>query len=420
MDKVRLRINAVLTMIGVAWGMAAQGIADDFHAGSPRRDLPPAIVLAFLAVLLLFVLLLSWIAFFGRADDGQPVVRLDLPPAPLHHVADAKAKSLPVQHRVQNTNPIGTGPAPASPPASAPVSAASVESAPAGAPAARPQLPPALVTGRIDKPVYDGQALIADPALTEATPAGPLPRIADDGRTPMTAYAPAVSSGAHPRIALVMSGLGISARQTSQALEKLPPQVTLAFAPYSDDVQHWVSEARRLGHEVLLEVPMEPFDFPDSDPGPHTLRAAVSEDSNTERLTWSLTRFTGYAGITNLLGGRFLADPDSLSPVMTFLAHRGLLFFDSGPETRSAAPDVARQINAPYVQSALSVDSIQTAMEIDARLSDLEARAQTARAAAGTGFVYPVTIERVAAWASGLPGRGFVLVPASAIVSRTK
>ena len=81
--------------------------------------------------------------------------------------------------------------------------------------------------------------------------------------------------------------------------------MTLAFAPYADDVQRWVAKARELGHEVLLEVPMEPFDFPDSDPGPHTLRSGASEDANIRKLTWSLTRFTGYAGITNLLGGPF-------------------------------------------------------------------------------------------------------------------
>ena len=64
----------------------------------------------------------------------------------------------------------------------------------------------------------------------------------------------------------------------------------------------------QLGHEVLLEVPMEPFDFPDSDPGPHTLRAGEDEDANIERLNWALSRFTGYAGVTNLLGQRFLSD----------------------------------------------------------------------------------------------------------------
>ncbi len=403
--------------------MAAHGMADDGHEGSLGRELPSALVLAFVALLSAIILLLGGIVLFGRASDGEPVVSLDLQTAQPFRAPVRKGAQAPLTQRsAANTNLIGAGPEPSAPPAAASPSTPSAGAASTGtSPAqAAPKLPPAIVPGKIDKPVYAGSALIADPALIEATPSGPLPRIANDGRMPMNAYAPPVSAGAHPRIAIIISGLGISARQTATALEKLPPQVTLAFAPYSDDVQRWVSEARRRGHEVLLEVPMEPYDFPDSDPGPHTLRASVSEESNTERLIWSLTRFTGYAGITNLLGGRFLADPDALAPVMTFLARRGLLFFDSAPDTRSAAPDVARQTNAPFAQSALTLDAIETAMEIDARLSELEARARTANAAAGTGFVYPVTIERVAGWASGLPGRGFVLVPASAIVAHPR
>ena len=66
------------------------------------------------------------------------------------------------------------------------------------------------------------------------------------------------------------------------------------------------------------------------------------------------------------------------------------------------------------------IDSIQSGMEIDQRLSELEARARVTGAAAGTGFLYPVTIGRIAAWAKGLGGRGFVLVPASAIVEPSK
>jgi len=165
---------------------------------------------------------------------------------------------------------------------------------------------------------------------------------------------------------------------------------------------------------------MEPYDFPDSDPGPHTLRAAVGEETNNERLVWSLTRFTGYAGVTNFLGGRFLADADALEPVMTFVARRGLLFFDSGPQGHSVAPDIARRINAPYVQGAVTVDTIQSGMEIDARLSQLEQLARTNGWAAGTASASPVSLDRIANWAKGLSGRGFVLVPASAIVAPSK
>ena len=279
--------------------------------------------------------------------------------------------------------------------------------------AAAPAAPPAA----INKMILAGRALVADPALIENSPQGPLPRIADDGRKPMAAYAAPALSGKF-RIAIVVSGLGLSAKATTAALAALPPGVTLAFAPYAGDVQHWVSQARQSGHEALLEIPMEPFDFPDSDPGPHTLRSGVDRDTNGERLDWALSRFTGYAGVTNLLGQRFLADADALSPTMTQLSRRGLYFYDNGTVPQSAAADVAGRSGAPFVKATETLDGIQTALEIDKHLSDLEAQARDHGSAAGSGFLYPITVERIAAWAKGLEKRGFVLVPLSAIVNQ--
>jgi polysaccharide deacetylase 2 family uncharacterized protein YibQ len=281
--------------------------------------------------------------------------------------------------------------------------------------AAAPAPPPVA----IDKIVMAGRALIADPALIENSPQGPLPRVADDGRMPMTAYAAPALSGKF-RIAIVVSGLGLSAKATRAALAGLPPAVTLAFAPYASDVQHWISQARQEGHEALLEVPMEPFDFPDSDPGPHTLRAGVERDANGERLAWVLSRATGYAGVTNLLGQRFLADADALSPTLTQLARRGLYFYDDGAVAQSAAVDVAARLSAPFVKANETLDDIQTALEIDRQLAGLETAARAHGSAVGSAFLYPISIERIALWSKGLEKRGFVLVPLSAIVSAPK
>jgi len=261
-----------------------------------------------------------------------------------------------------------------------------------------------------------GRALIADPALIENSVQGPLPRIADDGRKPMAAYAAPAASGKF-RIAIVVTGLGLSAKATASALA-LPSGITFAFLPYAGDVQHWVSQARQSGHEALLQVPMEPFDFPDSDPGPHTLRSGIERDANGQRLEWALSRFTGYAGVTNLLGQRFLADTDALSPTLTQLSRRGLYFFDNGAAAQSAAADVAGRSGAPFAKANETLDAIQTALEIDKHLSDLETQAREHGTAIGSAFVYPITIERIAAWAKGLERRGFVLVPVSAIVSQ--
>lgn len=278
---------------------------------------------------------------------------------------------------------------------------------------------PAAAARRIDKPEYAGRALIADPALIENSLAGPIPRIADDGRKPMMAYAAPAASGKF-RIAIVVSGLGLSAKATEAAISALPAGVTLAFEPYAGDVQQFVSDARQKGHEALLEVPMEPMDFPDSDPGPNTLRSGVEMDGNGQRLNWAMSRFTGYAGVTNLLGQRFLSDSDALSPTMVQLARRGLYFFDDGRVPQSVVPDVAERSGTAFAKASATLDDVQSALEIDKHLSDLEAEARAHGTAIGSGFLYPVTVERIAQWAKGLEGRGFVLVPVSAIVTQPK
>ncbi len=368
--------------------MAAISMTGD--SASARSGLR-LLAFAWLALLAALLLLGLGVMLFGR--PVEPMVSFTFPEKKPRTAATAPSPGQP------GVPPPTTSPlAPATPPPTIPV-------------------PPATaVPSNITQPIYAGRALVADPQLIENTAQGPLPRIAADGTPPYRAYAaPALDNG-HPRIAIVVSGLGISAKATAAALASLPPQVTLAFAPYASDVQRWVAEARREGHEVLLEVPMEPYDFPDSDPGRYTLRAGVAEDANTQNLTWALTRFTGYTGVTNLLGGRLMSDAESLEPVMTYLARRGLLFYDNGNATHSAAPDVAARAGVPFAQASDTIDSIQTAMEIDRQLSDLETRARANGTASGAGFLYPVTIERVTQWAQGLPNRGFVLVPASAIV----
>jgi polysaccharide deacetylase 2 family uncharacterized protein YibQ len=378
---------------------------DDVLPGAQSgRRLPHPLAIAWFLLFAVLVAAAGYVAVLGKASDGGPSVSVAVAEIAPVRRKPPPARPAAVPNRAAEVAPTAPAPAETQAPAAVAGQAAAV--------------PPQIVPATITKPVYAGKALLADPALIEQTSEGPLPRIADDGRTPMQAYAPPPPplKGRKP-IAIVVTGLGISAKATETALQGLPPGVTLAFAPYAGDVQRWVGEARRLGHEVLLEVPMEPYDFPDSDPGPHTLRPMLSEDGNMERLKWSLTRFTGYAGITNLLGGRFLANSDATAPMMTELARRGLFFYDGGTTTRSEAAGIASQIKAPYVESTITLDSIQSGMEIDQKLSELEARARVTGSASGTGFLYPVTIQRIAAWCRGLEGRGFVLVPASAIVA---
>jgi polysaccharide deacetylase 2 family uncharacterized protein YibQ len=275
---------------------------------------------------------------------------------------------------------------------------------------------PALTPGQAIRTV--GGHLVSDLALIEDSPDGPLPKIAEDGRRPMTAYTrPFTAPAAQKRIAIVMTGLGISQSQTDFALARLPPEITLAFVPSVSGLQLLIDQARGRGHEVVLEIPMEPFDFPDSDPGPNGLMVGQAPEENMKRLRWNLSRGTGYVGISNLLGGRFLGDPGAVTPMLTDVAQRGLLFFDNGRNTNSVAPDVARTTAAPIAVAHLVIDDIQTPQAIELQLSELEAEASRTGSAIGVASVFPVTIDRLEAWSAGLSARGFALSPLTAVVT---
>ena len=194
----------------------------------------------------------------------------------------------------------------------------------------------------------------------------------------------------------------------------------LARNPHLYSHRRICEAARERGHEILLQIPMEPLDFPESDPGPHTLRSGQEEEANIQHLTWSLGRFTGYAGVSNQLGQRFLSDSEALAPILTYLGRRGLYFFDNGTASQSVVPMVAGQVGIPAAQSGAPLDTIQNAAEIDRRLSELETQARANGSALGSAFLYPVSLARIAAWARGLDARGFVLVPVSAIVNTPK
>jgi uncharacterized protein len=243
-------------------------------------------------------------------------------------------------------------------------------------------------------------------------PGGPLPIIAADGRTSFDAYKRPFVANSRPRIALIIGGLGLNVRATRAAIETLPPEITLSFAPYAEGLQGWIDEARAHGHEVLLETPMEPLDYPDNDPGPYTLMADGSPPEIVKKLEWVMSRATGYFGLTNYLGSRFLGTPAAYQAFASAAAGRGLGFIDDGSGARLSGGGLPRASAERVIDDQLSQAAI------DQQLLALESGALQRGQALGAGFAYPVTLDKVARWAAGLNERGFQLAPASAMASR--
>jgi polysaccharide deacetylase 2 family uncharacterized protein YibQ len=286
---------------------------------------------------------------------------------------------------------------------------------------ATPGLPRAANT---DGPPYESTTGALTPRPIETPRQGGIPKIGTDGARPSEAYArPEKGAAAKPdgpRIAIVISGLGIGTSGTADALAKLPAPVTFAFAPASVHVEQLAARARNGGHELLLQVPMEPFDYPANDPGPQTLLTTSDAGQNIDRLHRLMSRFQGYVGISNYMGARFTASEPALTPVLRETAKRGLIYLDDGTSSRSLASQIASANHLAFAKAEVVIDAVPTATEIDRALARLEAAARERGMAVGIAGALPLAIDRIAKWAKAAEARGFTLVPISAVANKPK
>ena len=270
---------------------------------------------------------------------------------------------------------------------------------------------------QVDKKGQDPRmAAIPNDDLLEDGPDGKLPIIGPDGLRPMDQYARPWSGARGVRIGLVVGGLGLSQTGTQNAIRTLPPDVTLAFAASGNSLQRWMQEARRKGHEILLQIPFEPFDYPANDPGPLTLTTEAGAKTNLALLHKSLSEITNYTGIMNFLGGRFLSDADALEPVMRDLAKRGLLFLDDGTSAQSLSGTLAGTLDVPQGFADLVVDDQLDRGAILKKLDELERIARKNGQAIGVASAFDESVGAISDWVDEASARGIEFVGVSVLV----
>jgi polysaccharide deacetylase 2 family uncharacterized protein YibQ len=270
--------------------------------------------------------------------------------------------------------------------------------------------------------VAPGAMAAIDPRLLEKSRYGMIPVISD-GLKPFTVYAAEADrarAAKMPIVSIVVGGLGVGAAKTTEAIMKLPAAVTLAFTPYGSDPGKLAERARAQRHEILLQVPMEPFDYPDNDPGPQTLLTTLPPDQNLDRLYWHLSRFQGYAGIANFMGARFVVSDAVMQPIVREAARRGLGWLDDGSAPRSVAASLAAGQTMPFIKADVSIDALPTAGEIDRALAKLEDLARERGTAVGIASALPVSIERISIWVKALESHGVMLAPLTTAMLKSK
>ena len=348
---------------------------------------------------------------FGVPSETPPAPIVDGPPG------------LPVAPQGQSEAPPAPAEAPddSAPPDANPdqqgaaTPAPGMQQAAVEAPAAAPPPPPPTIPDSETGSVALAEVPVAE--LVEESQYGPLPKVAADGRRSIDVYARpsryvVAKAGDPPRIAVLVTGLGLPDAPAGDVLKGLPAAVSVAYGAYGRNLQESVSRARGNGHEVLLQIPLEPNNYPTVDPGPHTLLTTLPPQDNMKRLQWLMSRYTGYVGVTNHMGEKFEATSESLTPVLEELKRRGLLYVDDGSAKDSTVSQIAGAIGLDYSVANVQIDPGNLAKQ----LAQLETTAKERGAAIGVVKATPATVKQLSDWAAKLEAKGFVLVPVSAAV----
>jgi hypothetical protein len=349
---------------------------------------PPALAVASVCAILAFGAGFYWLSRIPHPLAGEPVVALAIPP--LEEIETSSTEPAAGEEQAETE----AAPEDAAEPAPSPGEQAVI-----------------VVSGR--------RSLRKAPvsAVLEVTSVGQLPRIGK-GNKPYEVYARStplsVLQSDQPKVAILLGGMGLNTKLTERATKELPGEVSFAFAPYGEKLQDQVDKARDQGHEVMLQVPMEPVGYPATNPGPRTLLVESKPEDNRARLHWHMSRFTGYTGIVNYMGGRFLLEPAAAKPMLDEMRKRGLYYLEDATVSLTATPGIARTNQLKVQKSQIVIDADPAPESIASALNQLESEARANGIAIATGSGLAVTIDAVAEWARAARERGIVLVPVSA------
>lgn len=255
-----------------------------------------------------------------------------------------------------------------------------------------------------------------NPDLSETVKGvGNLPKISESGLESWQYYGKKdTSDKARPMIAIIVTSMGLNRPATGRAL-LLPEEVSLSFSPYAGGLQQQMTRARAYGHEVWLDLPLEPEDYPASDAGPLTLFHEMKAEESAAHLHKLLASATTYAGLVGTPQEVFSGYAPMHDLAMEAKS-RGLLVMLRGksyanPETADHMLYVNRQLDAMMAGNGPTPAQL---------LVELEASAKEYGYAIGALSDAPELYNQITQWTATLENKGLQLAPATAVIARLK
>lgn len=216
------------------------------------------------------------------------------------------------------------------------------------------------------------------------------------------------------KIALVVRDLGLSKSLTLNTLD-MKPNLTLGFTPYSMDIKNWINQAIHKGFEVLINIPMQPVDYPVNDPGPYALINNLSKGENISRFNWISMRSDRIAGYYTNEDETFSNSRSNFMPILERVKEDGryLVFGNSSNSNGALTLSDSLKLDLKSIDNV--IDTVLEEEKIRNKLLLLESQAMKKGYAIGFLNPYPISLRVVEKWMKEIDNNRVVVVPVSAI-----
>ncbi|MFH2066333.1 MAG: divergent polysaccharide deacetylase family protein [Pseudomonadota bacterium] len=196
--------------------------------------------------------------------------------------------------------------------------------------------------------------------------------------------------GGLPRVAIIIDDFGydsIIARKFSE----LGIEITYSILPFSPQREKIAKIAREKKYEIMLHLPLEPFEYPRVDPGPGVLLASMSPDALIDQLKKDLDSVPYIMGVNNHMGSRMTTISTKMYQIFSILKKRDLFFIDSRTSRDSLCKPSARLLKIPFGERDVFLDHSADPDAIRKQIRRLVILAQRQGEAIGIGHPHTTT-----------------------------
>jgi hypothetical protein len=185
--------------------------------------------------------------------------------------------------------------------------------------------------------------------------------------------------------------------------------------PYGKHTNTQAPLARRIGHEIMIHLPMEPHLTSTGkviDPGPNALYTGLTPEEIIKKTYENIASLKEISvAVNNHMGSKFSEFPEGLTGVLSVIKDERMFFVDSVTTAKSSVPQIAENLDIPLLRRDIFIDHSQKLEDIQAMLLKLEKRAEKQGYAIAIGHPHNTTFEALQMWIPTLAEKNITLVP---------